>query len=101
MEASLSGIQEILLIVLIIVVIWFLPRLGRRGEGAERETRQTPLLSGRVRLAVLASGLWAAAAALIWPPWRDGILPFVLVGLGPVALGWATAWVVLGFRKQR
>jgi hypothetical protein len=97
----LSGIQEILLIVLIIVVIWFLPRLGRRGESGEREGRTAPLLGGRARLAVLASGVWAVGAALIWTPWRGDLLPFALIGLGPVALGWGAAWVVLGFRKHR
>lgn len=97
----MSGIQEILLIVLIIAAIVFLPRLGRRGGSEGRPPRAAPVLSGRVRLAVLASAVWAVAAALILPPWRDGILPFALIGLGPVALGWAAAWVVLGFRKGR
>ena len=54
-----------------------------------------------MRLALLATGVWAVAAALIWPPWRGEILGFALIGLGPPALGWGAAWVALGFRKGR
>lgn len=96
----MSGIQEILLIVFLIVVIWFLPRLGRRGGEEGPGSVETPPLTGRVRLAILISAIWIGAAAAILSPWHNGVLRFSLIGLGPVALGWGLAWVVLGFRKR-
>jgi hypothetical protein len=97
----LSGIQEILLIVLIVVVIWLLPRLVNRSGGEEKAGAAPFRLGGRARLALLASGVWIAAAALLWSPWEGDPLRFLFVGLGPPALGWGAAWVVLGFRKGR
>jgi len=97
-----SGIQEILLIVLIIAGLFFLPRLVNRSGVEEPKTpRPSRRLGGGLRLALFASGLWAAAACLWWRPWEGDALPFVLIGLGPVALAWGLAWVALGFRKRR
>ncbi len=95
----MSGIQEILLIVLIIVVVWFLPRLGRRGGEEARGPSAGTSLSGRVRLGILISAIWIGAAAAVLTPWRGGALVFGLIGLGPVALAWGSAWVARGFRK--
>ena len=96
----MSGIQEILLIVLIVVGIWLLPRLlNRGGPGGAEPVEGPPVLGGRVRLALLISGVWLAGAAYFLEPWGNGFLRFALIGLGPVALAWGVAWVVIGFRR--
>jgi hypothetical protein len=98
---KVSGIQEILLIVLVVVGLFFLPRLvNRRSEPEPARVRSAKKLGGAVRLALLASGLWAAVACLWLRPWQGDVLPFVLLGLGPVAVGWGLVWVALGFRKR-
>lgn len=97
---NVSGLQEILVIILVIVFILFLPRITGRGTTkTSNKTLQT--LSGRLRLAVVASVLWLLLWATYFKPWRGEILAFTLVGLCPVILGWGTLWVIDGFKKKQ
>ncbi len=98
----MSGLQEILVIVLIVLALWAVPRLtGRsRGYAAGQPVRRFSL-QGRTRLAILASAVWVAAAGLVLNPLEGPVLPFVLAGPGPVALGWGAAWVMRGYGKGR
>ena len=98
----MSGLQEILILVLIIVGLWTLPRLLQRGKAGGGDSSPAPSgpLRGRTRLAILASGLWPAGAAVLLKPWHGNLLLFLVVGLLPVGLGWGIAWVVLGFKKR-
>ena len=98
----MSGLQEILILVLIIVVLFTLPRILQRGK-ENRGTASLPQekpMRGRTRLAILASGLWPAVAAVLLEPWHGEIVPFLVIGLLPVGLGWAIAWVVWGYKKE-
>ena len=59
----MSGLTEILLILLIVVVLFFLPRMVSRPASPMRKVPPQPLLkkiSGRWRLAILASMIWRA-----------------------------------------
>ena len=98
------GLTEILLILLIIVVLFFLPRMVSRSAPAARKPPPRILikrLSGRLRLAILASVIWLAAAAMWLQPWRGNQLLFVAVGAAPVIVGWGIYWVVSGFKQYR
>lgn len=100
----MSGLSEILLILLIIVVLFFLPRMVSRSGPADRKTAPRPLLkkfSGRLRLAILVSLVWLAAAALWLQPWRGQDLLFVGIGAAPVIVGWGVYWVFSGFKQYR
>jgi len=100
----LSGLTEILLILLIIVVLFFLPRMVSRSAPAVRMAPPQPLLkklSGRWRLAILASVVWLAATALWLQPWVGNQNLFVGLGAAPVIVGWGVVWVMAGFRKRR
>jgi hypothetical protein len=100
----LSGLTEILLILLIIVVLFFLPRMVSRSAPAARKAPPRPLikrLSGRLRLAILASLVWPAAAALWLKPWQGNPLLFIALGAAPVIVGWGIYWVLAGFRQYR
>ncbi|MGD8388445.1 MAG: hypothetical protein PVG49_14970 [Desulfobacteraceae bacterium] len=98
----MSGLQEILILVLVIVVLFTLPRMLQRGKeskGTASLPQEKPM-HGRTRLAILASGLWPAMAAVLLEPWHGEIVPFLVIGLLPVGLGWAIAWVVRGYKKE-
>lgn len=100
----MSGLSEILLILLIVVVLFFLPRMVSRSAPAARKAPPRPLvkrLSGRLRLAILASVVWLAAAALWLQPWQGNHVLFVAVGAAPVIVGWGAYWVLAGFRQYR
>ena len=100
----MSGLTEILLILLIIVVLFFLPRMVSRSAPAARKPPPRPLikrLSGRLRLAILASVVWPAAVALWLQPWKGNPLLFVAVGMAPVIVGWGVYWVLVGFKQYR
>ncbi len=97
----MSGIQEILVVLLILLAVLYLPRIGNRAAGEpirRREARWN--LSGRMRLALVASFLWPALMILYLKPGPETALPFAYLGLGPVVLGWAVYWVVLGYRRK-
>ena len=96
-----SGIQEILVLVIIILGILFLPRiLNRGGEKQSVETKLFVVLTGRMRLAVAASFLWPALIAAFMQPWKQGLFPYLYLGLGPVAIVWILYWVLTGFRSK-
>ena len=96
----MSGLQEILVIVLIFILIFFLPRLmGRGGEKRSKKTLQA--LSGKMRLALIASIVWLLLGAAYFRPWDGELLGFALIGLCPVILGWGVLWVIDGFRKKQ
>ncbi|MCP4689809.1 MAG: hypothetical protein GY859_17280 [Desulfobacterales bacterium] len=101
----MSGIQEILVIIGIILAIVFIPRATSRNQW-KRSSAPPPgnpitRLPGRVRLAIIASLIWLFGAAVYFEPWNNNLQPFLIIGSGPVLLGWGVGWVVSGFRKKR
>ncbi|MFO7665048.1 MAG: hypothetical protein R6V76_00310 [Desulfobacterales bacterium] len=98
-----SGFNEIVVVVLIAFAIFFLPRLkGKRQE--IRFIKSTPkslVASGRIRLAIFVSVLWAAGAVLFFKPWNENLFPFIYIGIGPVFLGWGLIWVLAGYKKYK
>jgi hypothetical protein len=100
----LSGLTEILLILLIVVVLFFLPRMVSKSRPTMRKAPPQPLLkkiSGRWRLAILASVIWLVATILWLQPWTGNQTLFVGVGAAPVIVGWGLVWVMAGFKRRR
>jgi protein-S-isoprenylcysteine O-methyltransferase Ste14 len=98
-----SGFNEIALVALIAFIIFFLPRLKKRRQEIQfvKPPQKSLIVSGRLRLAIFVSILWAAGAALFLQPWNENPSLFLLVGIGPVFLGWGLMWVIEGYRKYR
>lgn len=98
----MPGLNEILLIVLIIGGLFILPRIMGRGRETMPVTERQPVeISGPMRLAIAASMLWLAAAALYLEPWKGNTVLFLVLGPGPIVLAWAANWVRAGFKKSR
>jgi hypothetical protein len=96
-----SGIQEILVLVIIILGILFLPRiLSRRSEKQNVETKPSMVLGGRMRLAIAASVIWPALIAALIQPWKQDLIHYFYLGLGPVAVIWIVYWVITGFKRR-
>jgi len=101
-----AGSQEILVLIIIAVLLFVLPRLLSRNQ-SRRPTDRTFVhslsgLSGRMRLAIIASLLWPLFVAAYLKPWTAATMDAVLyIGMGPVILGWSIRWVISGFRKHR
>ena len=101
-----SGIQEILVLIIIILLIFFIPRVLSRHQPAQSSrppiNRQGGIrLAGRLRFAIVASIAWPLVLAPILRPWQSNNLDLYLyLGIGPVLLGWAIAWVIVGFKKR-
>jgi hypothetical protein len=96
-----SGIQEILVLVAIILGILFLPRILSRGQEKEAVSPQPAMvLSGKVRMAIAASVLWPTAMAAFMQPWKNNLILFLYIGLGPVAVFWIIFWVFTGFHRR-
>ena len=98
-----SGIQEILIIVLIVLGLFLVPRMMPPRPAVQRPLVRWPGLriSWPLRLAMVLSILWPVAWALYLRPWRQEALPFALIGIGPVAIGWSLKWVIDGIKKGR
>lgn len=101
-----SGIQEILVLVIIILLILFVPRiLSRHRPSTPKPPAATaaPIrFTGRRRLALVASILWPLLMAAYFRPWQLSQLnAYLLIGPGPVLLGWAAAWIYAGFKKRQ
>ena len=95
-----SGIQEILVLIIIILGILFLPRiLNRGGEKPSADAKPAIVLTGRMRLGIAVSVLWPLLLAAYMQPWKQGLFPYLYIGLGPVILVWLAFWVITGFKK--
>jgi hypothetical protein len=99
-----SGIQEILVLVIIILAIFFIPRLLAKGTTPKAsETRSVkiiPKLSGRMRLAILASILWILLTTMYFQPWRKDFVVFLYSSVSPLLAGWGLYWVIIGFKRK-
>lgn len=95
----MSGFQEILVIVLVILGILFLPRrVSNRPEKSSADA--DPKWTGKIRAAVAVSVVYLALTAAWFQPWRDDLIAFLYVGLGPVVLGGLAFWVYAGFKNR-
>jgi len=91
--------QEILLLIVIALAIFYLPRLRTKKSSPEPMVRRSPL-TGWMRLAIMISLLWIAAAAILLEPWRGEIPAFLYFGPGPVIALWGALWVWFGYRRK-
>jgi hypothetical protein len=92
---------QILLIIVIALGIFVLPRmLARNPEKGAQQPGLRLTMSGRMRLAIIASLIWPALVALYLKPWSGQLDVFLYVAVGPVALIWGIFWVFVGFKKQ-
>ena len=99
-----SGVQEILLIGLIILGILILPRMIKPQPPPPKITpgRTASRLSGSFRLAIVVSILWPVCWSLYFEPWQQkNWNVFVLVGMGPVFVGWCIKWILAGMTNKR
>jgi hypothetical protein len=98
-----SGIQELLLLAAIVLLILFLPRLisrwDRRQPGPLALRRTPQPLSGRLRLAIVASLFWLLGTAVYFKPWKGNLESFLILGLGLLVSVWGLAWAIAGFKK--
>jgi hypothetical protein len=95
-----SGITEILLVIAIVLAIVFLPRLaGKRGDLQEQKVSPGRKISVKMRVAVFASVLWPSAVALLLKPWDGSVIPFLYIGLAPLAVSWGIGWIIAGYRR--
>ena len=94
----MSGFHEILLVAAILLGILFLPRMIPR-KNVQTSTRPTIVISRNMRVAIAASVLYPAVTAAFLQPWRNDLILFLYIGLGPVLLGWLLYWVFTGRKK--
>lgn len=98
-----SGIQEVLLIVLILLGIFLVPRMVKPRQLPQKVVLRRPnlKLSGALRLAIVMSILWPLAWAAYLKPWQHAAIPFTVIGIGPVVVGWSVNWIVAGMKNKR
>ena len=99
-----SGFNEILLVAAIVLALIFIPRLNATRAAGRQGAQSTPsarlALSGRQRLAILASILWLAFWAVYDEPWHREWQHFAYFGVGPLLVAWGLWWV-RGSRRRR
>lgn len=101
-----SGIKEIIMVGCVLAGLFIIPRLLRRGDqdskkiASNASSQKTSAQRGRMRLVILLSVAWIIGAALLLNPLKESVVPFLLIGVFPVLLGWGIRWVVQGFSKD-
>ncbi len=101
-----TGTQEVFVLIIIAVLLFVLPKLVSRNQSRKSTelsfSASISRLSGRMRLAIIASILWPLSVAAYLKPWDSGGMDASLyIGIGPVILGWSIRWIVDGFRKRK
>jgi hypothetical protein len=57
-------------------------------------------LSGKMRLAIAISIVYPLAVAAYLQPWKNDMVLFLYVGIGPVVLYWLMKWVFAGIKDR-
>ncbi len=95
----MTGISEILILILLIALVFIIPRM--MAPAPKREARMSPKkISVKLRAGIVASILVPVVAALMLKPWENNLIAFIAIGILPVALLWALAWIMAGNRSQ-
>ena len=98
-----SGMHEILLIAAIVLAIIFIPRMNASRKagspGVPSDAHVRFALSGRQRLAILASIIWVVFWAVHYEPWQREWKLFVYIGAGPLLVIWGLWWTLRGRRR--
>ena len=94
----MPGSSELLIIIAIVVLIFFIFPVIRKAPA--RKSTSGQVIPGKTRLAIVASIVWTALFAISMEPWKGEVLKFIYVGVAPIALSWAIAWVMAGFKKE-
>lgn len=89
----MTGVSEILVLILLISGILILPRMFKPVPKAVQGKKNKPL-SKNVRAGIVISVMVPMAAAISLEPWNGNFILFVSIGIMPVALAWALAWIV-------
>ena len=104
-EYMFTGTQEIFVLIIISVLLFILPKMFSRNQskkGPDISLSDTvSMLTGRMRLAIIASVVWPILVAVYLKPWSGGLDPFLYIGIGPVLIGWSARWIVAGFRRHK
>lgn len=95
----MSGVNEIMIIAAIVVGIFFAPRMMPAKRQVQVSNKMVAL-SGRMRLAIAISIVYPLAAAAYLQPWKNDLVLFLYVGIGPVALYWLMKWVFAGIKDR-
>jgi hypothetical protein len=93
--------QEVLVLGVIALAIFYLPRIFGKKPSLPIPARRPPVLTGRMRLAIVITILWIAGVAIFLKPWQGQPVLSLCVGLGPVAVMWGGAWVWFGYKQHR
>jgi hypothetical protein len=98
-----SGIQEILLIIIVVLGIFFVPRMMKPRPVPQKVVLRRPAtrFSWTLRLAIVMSVFWPLACAVYFKPWQQNGIPFTVIGIGPVVVGWSVSWVLAGMRNKQ
>jgi len=98
----LASITEILTLVVIIIGILILPKMFRKNVDTPSKKRLSTIhsLSVPVRLGITLSILIPTISAIIYQPWKDSPVLFVLTGIIPLIAGWGLYWMLAGFKNK-
>ncbi len=94
----MTGVSEILVLILLISGILILPRMFKPAPKAV-QGKKKKLLSKKKRAGIVVSLLIPIIAAMGLKPWNDNLVLFVSIGIIPVALAWATVWILAAQKK--
>lgn len=100
----MSGFQEILVILIIFLAILFIPRITARNADQPPISpvvrRPRRHLSGRLRLAIVATVIWLLGALLYLRPWEGRWVTFGTMGALPLLVAWGGFWVFAGYQPH-
>jgi hypothetical protein len=71
----------------------------KKEERVEKGQDNGLMITWKMRVAILVSGLWLFAIALLTRPWDEEIYRFLYIGIAPVVLLWGVGWIIEGYRK--
>ncbi|HCY84560.1 MAG TPA: hypothetical protein DHV36_05430 [Desulfobacteraceae bacterium] len=94
----MTGISEVLVLIVLILGILILPRMLKPQPVRSKRPRSAiPNTMGmKMRAGIVSSLLFPVITALVMKPWQKDIILYLIVGVLPVALGWAVFWILRG-----
>ena len=94
----MTGISEILVLIVLILGILILPRMLKPQPAPSKRPRSanSKFMNMKMRAGIVISVLFPVITALVMKPWQGDLVFYLIVGILPVALGWAVFWILGG-----
>jgi len=67
---------------------------------AAQKKKTQKFFTMKTRAGIVVSIVFPILTAFLMKPWQDKLIPYICIGILPVALAWGMVWILAAQKKQ-